>query len=83
MMKINGASETMADDMHDAAMRLGTAAMMLASVSNAVHKRAAQLAPVQTQPDTGEKLGAEGSYGTRPRSFMELMAGAGRCPAVC
>jgi hypothetical protein len=46
MLNIKGASEAMADDMHDAAMRLGTAAMMLASASNAVHKRAGQLTQV-------------------------------------
>lgn len=44
MLNIKGASEAMADDMHDAAMKLGTAAMMLASATNMVHKRAAQLA---------------------------------------
>jgi hypothetical protein len=47
-------------NMHDAAMRLGTAAMMLASASNAVHRRVAQGA----QPDTREELSADGSYGT-------------------
>jgi hypothetical protein len=41
-------------------MRLGTAAMMLASASNAVHRRVAQGA----QPDTREELSADGSYGT-------------------
>jgi len=41
MMNIKGASEAMADDMHDAAMKLGAAGMMLASVGNAVHKHAA------------------------------------------
>jgi hypothetical protein len=50
------ASKAMADNMHDAAMRLGTAAMMLASASNAVHRRVAQRA----QPDTGEELSADG-----------------------
>jgi hypothetical protein len=60
MQNIRSASEAMADDIHDAAMRLGTAAMMLASAGNTVHKRVAQLA----QPDTGEELGADGSYGT-------------------
>jgi hypothetical protein len=44
MLNIKGASEAMADDMHDAAMKLGAAAMMLASATNMVHKRAAQLA---------------------------------------
>jgi hypothetical protein len=54
MLNIKGANESMAEDMHDAAMRLGAAAMMLASASNAVYKRAAQLTQVQTKPDTGE-----------------------------
>lgn len=43
MLHIKGAGEAMPDDMHDAAMRLGTAALMLASASNAVHKRATEL----------------------------------------
>lgn len=43
MLNIKDASEAMADDMHDAAMKLGAAAMMLASATNMVHKRAAQL----------------------------------------
>lgn len=47
--------------MHDAAMKLGAAAMMLASASNAVYGRAFQLTQVPTQLDTGEELGAEGS----------------------
>src|SRR5260370_24822207 len=51
MQHIKGASEAMAENMHDAAMRLGAAAMMLASASYAVHKRAAEL--------TGETTGAE------------------------
>ena len=41
MLHIKGAGEVMTDDMHDAAMKLGAAAMMLASASNAVHRRAA------------------------------------------
>lgn len=52
MLNIKGASEAMADDMHDAALRLGAAAMMLASASNAVHKRATHPAQVEAQPDT-------------------------------
>lgn len=60
MMQIKGAGEAMPDDMHDAAMRLGTAAMMLASASNAVHKHATGLTQAEAQPDTGEGLGAEG-----------------------
>lgn len=52
MLNIKGASEAMADDMHDAAMRLGAAAMMLASASNAVHKHATHPAQAEAQPDT-------------------------------
>ena len=55
MMNIKGASEVMADDMHDAAMKLGTAGMMLASASNAVYRRAIQLRQVPAQRDTGEE----------------------------
>jgi hypothetical protein len=51
----------MVDDMHDAAMKLGAAAMMLASASNAVYKRAFQLTEVQAQPETEPAPGAEGS----------------------
>jgi hypothetical protein len=51
----------MVDDMHDAAMKLGAAAMMLASASNAVYKRAFQLTEVQTQPETETVPGAEGA----------------------
>jgi hypothetical protein len=50
MRNIKGASEVMADDMVDAAMRLGAAEMMLASASHAVRKHAAQL--TQAQPGT-------------------------------
>ncbi len=50
MLTIKGATEAMADDMHDAAMRLGAAEMMLASASHAVHKHAVQLR--QAQPGT-------------------------------
>jgi hypothetical protein len=35
-------------------MRLGTAAMMLASASYAVHRRAAEIAQGQTRPGSGE-----------------------------
>jgi hypothetical protein len=59
MLNIRGASEAMAHDMYDAAMKLGAAAMMLASASNAVYRHAVQPAP--TQPDSGEEPGAEGS----------------------
>jgi hypothetical protein len=49
MQNINGAREAMAQDMRDAAMKLGAAGMMLASASNAVQRRAAQLP--QAPPD--------------------------------
>lgn len=48
MLNIKGASEVMADDMNDAAMRLGAATMMLTSAHHAVYNRAAQEA--QTDP---------------------------------
>jgi hypothetical protein len=54
MMNIKGATEAMADDMHDAAMRLGAAEMMLASASYAVYRRAF-LEQAQPQPGTGEE----------------------------
>ena len=54
MMNIRGASEAMPHDMYDAAMKLGAAAMMLASASYAVYSRAFQLTPVPVQPDTGK-----------------------------
>ena len=57
MQNIKDAGEAMAGDMHEAAMRLGTAEMMLASASYAVRRHAGQPA----QPGTGEDLGAEGS----------------------
>jgi hypothetical protein len=53
MQNSKHASEAMAHDMHDAAMRLGAAEMMLASASHVVHKHAAALTQAQTQPDTG------------------------------
>jgi hypothetical protein len=61
MLNIRGASETMAHDMHDAAMKLGAAAMMLASASNLVYKRVFPLTQVQTQLETGEEPGTEGT----------------------
>jgi hypothetical protein len=60
MQHIKGAGEAMADDMHEAAMRLGAAEMMLASASYAVRMRAGQLTQAPALPDTGEDLGAEG-----------------------
>jgi hypothetical protein len=60
MLNIRGATEVMAQDMHDAAMKLGTAGLMLASASNAVYRRAFPLTEVQTQLDTGEEPGSEG-----------------------
>jgi hypothetical protein len=58
MLRIKGASEVMADDMHDAAMKLGAAAMMLARAHHVVRKRAAEITDTQTQPGTGEEPGA-------------------------
>jgi len=55
MTTIKGASEVMADDMHDAAMRLGAAGLMLASASNAVYRQALPLARASAQPDTAEE----------------------------
>jgi len=53
MRSIEGATSAMADDMNDAAMKLGAAAMMLASASHAVYKQAGQGPQAPTQPDTG------------------------------
>ena len=50
---IEGARNAMADDMNDAAMKLGAAAMMLASASHAVYKQAGQGPQPPTQPATG------------------------------
>ena len=61
MRNLKDAGEAMARDMHEAAMRLSTAEMMLASASYAVHKHADQLVQAPAQLDTGEGLGAEGS----------------------
>lgn len=56
MLNIKDAGEAMAGDMHGAAMRLGAAAMMLASASHAVRKRAAERTQGQTRPGSGEAL---------------------------
>ena len=61
LQNIEAGREAMAHDMHDAAMRLGVAEMMLASASYAVHKHAAAPQQVQTRPDTGAELGGEGA----------------------
>jgi hypothetical protein len=61
MQNIKDAGEAMAEDMHEAAMRLGTAEMMLASASYAVRRHAGQLAQAPAEPDTEGGLGAEGS----------------------
>ena len=53
MQNIQGASEAMAHDMLDAAMRLGAAEMMLASASYAVYKHAV----AQVQPSNGAEPG--------------------------
>ncbi len=52
MLNIEGATDAMASDMNDAALKLGTAAMMLASASHAIQRHAAQLPQAPTQPDT-------------------------------
>jgi hypothetical protein len=54
MLNIKDAGEAMTEDMHGAAMRLGAAAMMLASATHAVHRRAAEQAPGPAQPGGGE-----------------------------
>jgi hypothetical protein len=54
MRNIKGVGEAMADDVHEAAMSLSTAEMMLASASYTVHKHAGQLTQAPTQPDTRE-----------------------------
>lgn len=46
---------------YDAAIRPGAAEMMLASASYAVHKHAAALPQVPTQPGTGAEQGGEGA----------------------
>lgn len=50
MRNIKDAGEAMAGDMDGAAMRLGTAAMMLASATHAVHRRAAEQTQGQVRP---------------------------------
>jgi hypothetical protein len=59
MQAIQAGREAMAHDMHDAAMRLGAAEMMLASASYAVHKHAAARPQAQPQPDTGTEPGSQ------------------------
>jgi hypothetical protein len=61
VLNIKGAGEAMAHDMHDAAMRLGAAEMMLASASHAVHKHADVQAQGQARAhlDTGEEMSGE------------------------
>jgi hypothetical protein len=61
MQTIEAGREAMAHDMYDAAMRLGAAEMMLASASHAVHKHAAALPQVRTQPGSGAEQGGEGA----------------------
>jgi hypothetical protein len=61
MRSIMGASEAMAYDMHNAAMRLGAAEMMLASASHAVHRHAAALTRPPAQPDTSMQPGGKGA----------------------
>jgi hypothetical protein len=50
MRHIKDAGEAMAGDMHEAAMRLGTAEMMLASASYAVRKHAGRMVPTPAPP---------------------------------
>jgi hypothetical protein len=52
MLSIEGARKAMAGDMNDAAMKLGAAAMMLASASHAVYKQAGQRPQAPPPPDT-------------------------------
>jgi hypothetical protein len=54
MRNIKDGGDMMPGDMHSAAMRLGAAAMMLASASHAVRRRAAEHTQGQTQPGSGE-----------------------------
>jgi hypothetical protein len=61
MQTIEAGREAMAHDMYDAAMRLGAAEMMLASASHTVHKHAAALRQVQTQPGTAAEQGGKGA----------------------
>jgi hypothetical protein len=61
MQAIQAGREAMAHDMHDAAMRLGAAEMMLASASYAVHQHAAARPQAQPQPDTGAEPGTQGA----------------------
>ena len=61
MQNIEAGCEAMAHDMHDAAMRLGAAEMMLASASYAVHRHAAGPPQAQIQPDTGAEPGGDGA----------------------
>ena len=52
MLSIEGARKAMAGDMNDAAMKLGAAAMMLASASHAVRIRA-ELGQAPARPGPG------------------------------
>ena len=61
LQAIQAGREAMAHDMHDAAMRLGAAEMILASASYAVHKHATALLQAPTQPETGAQPGGEGA----------------------
>jgi hypothetical protein len=61
MQNIEAGRAAMAHDMHDAAMRLGVAEMMLASASYVIHQHAAALPQAQTQPDASPEPGGEGT----------------------
>ncbi len=54
MRNIKDAGEAMAGDMHGAAMRLGVAAMILASATHAVHRHAAERTQGQPRRGGGE-----------------------------
>ena len=61
MQTIEAGRQAMAHDMYDAAMRLGAAEMMLASASHILHKHAAALPQVQTQPGAAAEQDGEGA----------------------
>ena len=54
MQNIKAAGEAMAGDMHEAAMRLGTAEMMLASASYAVSRHVGRLDQSTARPDAAD-----------------------------
>ena len=54
MLTIKSADKAMAEDMNDADMKLGAAAMMLASASHTVHRHAAAPPREPAEPATGD-----------------------------